>query len=384
MIWQGRTAAGSARLAAAALVAAAMTGASPAMASAAPCVALTAGQPPSPDPDNNFLNGVAVLSPCDAWAVGDDGGAAPLTLIEHWDGAGWKQVTSPNFPGGAQLAGASAASARQVWAVGDTLSGTAEKALILDWNGTSWQQFKRVNLNPAAQSTQLSAVATSSASNGWAVGQELTGGRRLALALRWNGTAWTQAKTPSPPAGTDANLSGVTVTSPRNAWAVGALQQPNGPAHALILHWTGSTWKKMGAPNPGGAARATFLSAVVATSARNAWAVGRYDAGSATRPLIIHWNGKAWRQVPSPRFAAGFVNLGALAATSARDAWAAGDVDEQHTLILHWNGSSWRRVNSPDIGSKDELDAVGASSPTDVWAVGTFNGAPQALALHCC
>jgi hypothetical protein len=39
------------------------------------------------------------------------------------------------------------------------------------------------------------------------------------------------------------------------------------------------------------------LGGVAALSASNAWAVG----SDANNPLILHWNGKAWRRVAAPR-----------------------------------------------------------------------------------
>ena len=38
------------------------------------------------------------------------------------------------------------------------------------------------------------------------------------------------------------------------------------------------------------------LTAVAATSARSAWAVGFYVSGGLAQVLILHWNGKAWRR----------------------------------------------------------------------------------------
>jgi hypothetical protein len=57
--------------------------------------------PPAGGPTaNNVLNGVAVLSPTNAWAVGTSfPWPAYDTLIEYWNGAEWHQVASPN-PGG--------------------------------------------------------------------------------------------------------------------------------------------------------------------------------------------------------------------------------------------------------------------------------------------
>lgn len=54
----------------------------------------------SPNASNlrNSLNAVAVLSASDAWAVGSyatAGNAFTATLVEHWDGTGWRVVPSP-------------------------------------------------------------------------------------------------------------------------------------------------------------------------------------------------------------------------------------------------------------------------------------------------
>jgi hypothetical protein len=101
------------------------------------CESWSGSQPPSPGTAANELEGVAMLSSCDVWAVGfDNSGGADHTLIVHWDGAAWTHVPSPS-PGTtfSDLNGVSAVSATNIWAVGDESSGTVSKALILHWNG---------------------------------------------------------------------------------------------------------------------------------------------------------------------------------------------------------------------------------------------------------
>src|SRR6266568_3006622 len=53
--------------------------------------------------DQNWLTSVSAVAADDVWAVGrdgnHDGGPLDQTLIEHWDGARWKIVPSPD-PGG--------------------------------------------------------------------------------------------------------------------------------------------------------------------------------------------------------------------------------------------------------------------------------------------
>ena len=67
-------------LAAPLMLAGALAGPWQATASAAVCQGWTYGQPPSPGTADNELNGVTVLSACDAWAVGttrSSGGIRP-------------------------------------------------------------------------------------------------------------------------------------------------------------------------------------------------------------------------------------------------------------------------------------------------------------------
>jgi hypothetical protein len=54
-------------------------------ASAATCQSWGA-QPPSVGSDNNLLQGVAVTSACNAWAVGWYYSGNLQTLVEHWNG----------------------------------------------------------------------------------------------------------------------------------------------------------------------------------------------------------------------------------------------------------------------------------------------------------
>jgi len=46
-------------------------------------------------------------------------GSTYVTLIEHWDGAAWSAVPSPNNPGANELNAVSILPTGLVWAVGD-------------------------------------------------------------------------------------------------------------------------------------------------------------------------------------------------------------------------------------------------------------------------
>jgi hypothetical protein len=387
-------------VAASLITAAALAGIAPAGAPAAtipaagvaPCVAWTGGEQ-APDPggsvNNNSLWGVAVLSPCNAWAVGDyDPGQ---TLVVHWDGASWTQVPSPDPGTPSRLFGVHALSASNVWAVGEYFDGSIYKTLIVHWDGSAWTQVPSPNVNGATQNV-LKAVRGSSATNVWAVGYFVNSNNvDQTLILRWNGTSWKQVPSPDPsgPA-MDQELTSVASNSAQDAWAVGFYY--TGLDKSMILHWNGTSWKQVTSPNPG--SQGTFLYGVRATSTGSAWAVGSAFNGTADKTLIVHWDGSAWKQVktPNPGGATQNNDLNAVAATSATDAWAAGEYDTgtgTRTLVLHWDGSAWTQVTTPNLGGSsidDSFTSVGASSASNVWAVGRYyNGSvDQTMAIHCC
>lgn len=129
---------------------------------------------------------------------------------------------------------------------------------------------------------------------------------------------------------------------------------------------------------------------MAAVSRRNVRAVGSYDNGTFNQTLIEHWNGRRWKKASSPNPVGADVLRG-VAATSASNAWAVGThfnfaASAAQTLILHWNGRAWRQVANPHPGgSLSILNGVAASSACNVWAVGAYNNpGQQTLALHCC
>jgi hypothetical protein len=154
-------------------MAGALLGIAPGVASASTCVSLTGFQPPNPGTSRNHLSSVAVLSSCNAWAVGSySNGTADRTLILHWNGTAWTKVASPN-PGGSAnhniLTSVAAVSGSNAWAVGFYNNGTTNRTLILNWNGSAWTQVASPNPSPFG-GNGLSGVDAFSAHNIWAVG----------------------------------------------------------------------------------------------------------------------------------------------------------------------------------------------------------------------
>lgn len=329
--------------------------------------------PVAPAPTASFsiggvLSGVDATSASDAWAVGAD--TAGKTTIVHWDGSAWQRVPSPS-PGAhgsyTSLSGVAATATDDAWAVGSTTSptGSREGTLILHWNGTVWTRVP--SPSPGTRASLLDVTATS-ADNAWAVGYDREG----PLILRWNGAAWKQVGRLTH----QGTLESVAATSPRSAWAVGYLGTGGGTGvlpnnEPLIMHWNGVSWKQVPTHLAPGLAN---LRGVAATSPVSAWAVGCIgcSANGAGDPVIERWNGHTWKRVPGPGPDT-LAGLSGVAATSATDAWAVGvppGFGGHTTGIAHWNGRTWRMVPSPNPGGAEQVVGVTALSPTYALAVG--------------
>ncbi len=318
---------------------------------------------PSPGSSFNELHGVSAVSGSDAWAVGDYFNATARaydTLILHWNGTAWSKVKSPNpSPGASYLYGVSAGSGSDAWAVGNYDNNGISNTLILHWNGTAWSKIE----SPAAQNTNfgLDGVSAVSGSDAWAVGNYGINGSATfdTVILHWDGTAWSKISSPSP--GSGANyLYGVSAVSRSDAWAVGSYSSSLNPGayDTLILHWNGTAWTQVKSPRP--SSTWNFLEGVSARPGSGAWAVGYYkdDTVGSFDTLILRWNGTAWSKVKSPNpscpdYYWSYNYLYGVSARSGSDAWAVGDYGDCNfatgkaaTLAAHWNGTAWTNVSA--------------------------------------
>jgi hypothetical protein len=313
---------------------------------------------------------------------------------------GWTGLQPPS-PGTqfSQLEAVTVLSACNAWAVGEYTSSGPYQTLAEHWNGASWKVIP--SPSPGGSGDFLTSVRAISPDSIWAVGESDTTAGARTLTEHWNGRAWKHV--PSPSFGKNAELNGVRAVSARDVWAVGGYSA-GGQEKALIEHWNGTRWSRLASPNP---AVSSELVSVAATSRRDVWAVGELPGAQADvargirqpggtpgvagdRTYIVHWNGSRWRHVPSPSPSPGTSSaLDAVGASSAGNAWAVGMAftgSADKTLILHWNGRTWKRVASPTIGTHAGLEGVTVVSATSAWASGGgyahSGAAEQPLILH--
>jgi hypothetical protein len=166
----------------------------------------------------------------------------------------------------------------------------------------------------------------------------------------------------------DNGLNSVAAASAHSVWAVGSAAT----GKPLIEHWNGQDWRQVPTASPRGATE-SLLKSVVATGS-TAWTVGYYNTGTTIKTLIERWNGRAWAQVVSPN--PGSVHgsyLQGVAATGST-AWAVGYYSTGTTtkpLIERWTGRGWAQVASPNPGDA-RLKGVAAAGTSSAWAVGDY------------
>jgi hypothetical protein len=326
------------------------------------------------------LTGTAAVSKTSAWAVGF-AGQVPATkiLMLHWNGKAWSRVTRPSvLTATGELSAITVVSARSAWAVGDTgQEGTGKnRSLLLHWNGSRWSQVTR----PAPVTGGSLAAITIKGKAGWAVGYVNTDPSAplccagSPLVFRWNGTAWSRQAVAKLGKGT--YLNAVAITATNRAWADGG---PLAMITGALAKWSGTAWSWGTDPIKGDYRP---LNGIATGPGGIAFTVGTNN-DTASAPISARWNGKAWHQVTvnGPKES----GLNAVTFAPGGPAWAAGggfSGRSNYSLIMRWNGTAWTRIASPGTS---ELDALAFSAPAYGWAVGTTastSGTSKITILH--
>jgi hypothetical protein len=324
----------------------------------------------------------------------DGSSPAIQTLIEHWDGALWSVVPSPNVgTDDNHLLSIDVIGASDAWAVGYYLNefGIAQ-TLALHWDGVSWVRVATPNTTPY-QDNEILSVEGASGGDVWAVGYSVDdAGLGHTLTMHWDGTQWSIVASPDP-AGAEAGaaLRELAVVGPSDVWAVGFYISGNGILRTLALRWDGAQWSIVSTPNVG--SRASFFYSVDAAGPNDVWAVGYYISNDYEyRPLAEHWDGTQWTVVLVPTLASETHVLYWVDVLSATDVWAVGTWGgysySPQSFIAHWDGQAWEAMEGPEFGpyTYNVLQGVKVVSPGDVWAVGRafggFYGVPRTYVAH--
>ena len=158
-------------------------------------------------------------------AVGSNVGTYGTGLIERWNGTSWSIVGNPKptYATDTGLLGVSCVSAINCTAVGRYFLGESSpsKTLVERWNGTGWRIVGSANRYPYLNA--LTAVSCASATSCFAVGSSIASQTTPSTTLveHWNGTGFSIVASPNPAGSTRNVLSGISCASAASCVAVG-------------------------------------------------------------------------------------------------------------------------------------------------------------------
>jgi hypothetical protein len=243
---------------------------------------------PQPGSRRDMLFGASATAANDTWVVGDQEGANGIfeTLAEHWDGSRWTVTSTPD-PGAAgnHLYAVDAVSPDDVWAVGESLTGTQGEPLVEHWDGNSWAVVSAPGVS--GSDVVLDGVTVAPSGDVWAAGEADSpagGGQPLIMHLV-PGQGWQVPALPALPHGANwSNLYGVAIDGSGNVWADGTYVDPKTDNNnELVLRDDNGTWKLATVPQPGSGSN---IPSGLTSIAGHLWLAGMYDDGNQEMPLI--------------------------------------------------------------------------------------------------
>jgi hypothetical protein len=274
------------------------------------------------------FDGVSCPAPGVCMVVGEtSAGNGALPLAEDLVGGSFTEVPTPLPPGATNglFDGVSCTSGSSCLAVGyytDTSGGT-EHALAETWNGIAWSLADPPEPSGATSSV-LNGVSCTSASC-TAVGSYTdASSHQQAFAAMLSGSTWTTQTPPVPAGGSAGGLSGVSCVKSGNCVAVGSYY--NGSKYvALADKWNGSAWTAQKPPAPAGSAQ-SGLDSVSCLSATSCTAVGNsFDSSQNSSVLAEGLSGSTWSIQASPATGTSSSELVSVDCTSDTQCWGVGD-----------------------------------------------------------
>jgi hypothetical protein len=323
-----------------------------------------------------FLAPVAArATPAPARAIPAAAHSAPLVAAARLPR--WTSATMPAVSG--VLFDALQLDSHTTWAYGVELSPGIGPLLLArnDRDGRGWTPLPTDALG---EHSRINAVSAVSSRDAWLVG-DFSATAGAIVTAHWDGTSMRTFDAPVPSNVIDAGLLAVSADAANDGWATGYAQildssepdpgKPGGTIQvthneALLEHWDGRSWQLV--PVPDG--REMVLQSVIALSHGNVWAAGYTGAD---QPALLHFDGDTWSAAPALTYAGSYGEVQALAASGPDDIWAVGRAvldqdDPGHALVAHWDGHRWRQVDSP--GSAGPLSNV-ATVPGGIAVTGS-------------
>ncbi len=251
----------------------------------------------------------------------------------------------------------------------------SRRPMIQEWNGTAWQLSDLPDSSSLGTSPSIDGVGIAG-NELWVVGYVTTSypTNNMPLIARRHAGTWDSLAHPTlrpqntyPYAARGGFAYDVAGVSPSDIWVVGTASgygDASATSVALALHFDGSTWIDVPVPTVGN--RTNSIENISVSATDNVWAVGYWrNIGGAYQALIARWDGSSWQRIPNPGESTGGGDAVCVAASSPSDVWVSGNFNGGVDHLIHWNGSSWDVVNA---GLPGPFASFAANAPDDIWA----------------
>jgi hypothetical protein len=330
---------------------------------------------PLPTLGAGTLDGLSALGPSNAWAVGSQ---IPTNdaIVLHWNGTAWSTGPTTGIPAGVTLQGVDARSDRDILADGfDTSSGNN---VVYRFNGSAWTLLPR----PSTADTGFAPFGASFGPGGqiWAEGS-VSG---LPAFFKLTSAGWKTYPTGVTVRGIVGDPLFVT---PDDAWSIGFTGLGTSAFSPLLLHFNGRTWSQVPAPPLPPTAVSGTLSGIVAAPGGRLWLSGNWQPCSffsvcANTPFVARGRPGAWKSEPLP---SGVTAIAGLSPDRAgRPQWmTATTSDTGSSYYLHFHGGAWTLVPGVAIPGEVQpsMTVVHIPGSNSSWAVGWAHNGPLISSL---
>jgi hypothetical protein len=284
------------------------------------------------------------------------GGTSTGATLNFTTSAGlWKIKETPN-PGsnGNRLYDVSCEPSTSVCtAVGKSTTVGVDSPIALRWNGTAWSEQTAAKKSGATH-TRLFGVDCPSETRCLAVGNYQSSEGPSLLSELWNESKWNVQTTPLPSESTSSEFVAIGCNSTASCEAVGSAVI-KGVKTAIAERWISPTWSTQTLPLPEGAT-SSQLDGVDCLWSNFCAAVGRYTtSGGSIKSLVEFWNGTEWtlQTVTDPEKAVQTTLLDVACSPTPNRCTAVGGWKnsslEQFPLAYRFNGvTTWTLQTTPN------------------------------------
>lgn len=324
---------------------------------------------------------VVIVDRDGAWAVG--GGAAGFgrrtAVVMRYGDSSWSRVDVPSAAKDSAYMGAAMGRNGAAWAVGFARTPESLAPLAARLKDGAWRQVRTGSPGPGG--TTFTDVAVAGDRSVWVSGFRLARpGRYSLLVSRWDGQRWLR-RDPPLERGERGMLSTIAASKASGVWVGGYVARPNGTVRPYLARRADGRWQRQGLPDVGDAS----IADIAIPSGQEGWAVGQRHRDGRVAPLLLHWDGVSWQEVPGPVQDPGMqALLNGVWASGSGALSVVGAVSDPTTQLIrsltaHLVDGAWEvHLGDPGLG-RTFLVAVAGDPLAEGWMAGrvraTFAGA---------